>query len=177
MRTRIRRQRGTGEKNYNLQGWVDVRKIVQIINGIEHLGTSVDSMSDLCRLMVELTSDMFWSKYSIPIPETIEEAYEWLQVNRYTVAQLEPTDRRVRTIKNAFEDDAKITEQANNRGRKYAPALVTQEDIDNVMNPTSLNIADSQQFWAMVAAEREKNPEESLLSIEDRIDPERKYHD
>jgi len=136
MRTRVRRKRGTGEKNYNLQGWVDVRKIVQIINGIEHLGTSVDSMSDLCRLMVDLTSDMFWSKYSIPMPDTIEEAYEWLQANRYTVAQIEPNDRRVRTIKNAFEDDAMFMEKANEIGRKYAPGLIAQEDKIELVGPS-----------------------------------------
>lgn len=84
-------------ENYNVQGWVDVKKLVAILSGMNSDGIRVNTISAGIREMVDMVFYHYQRK-GIPEPETIATAYQWLYDSGYTVAQLENGDKRINKI-------------------------------------------------------------------------------
>lgn len=154
-----RRKRETGH-SYNLQGWVDVRKIVRIIQGIEGAsGVSVSSMSELARILVDIV-DNIYEKRGIQKPETIPEAFEWLKRNRYTTLQYSAEDSRMRLIKGALELEDIQLEQAT-------PGIVQQTTTDDINEKLRFEM----EVGLTMTAENLSREE-----AEDSVDPNHERH-
>lgn len=107
----MRRKRDSMAKSYNLQGWTDVRKIVQVIQHFRSTGIRINTMSDLLTTIIDIRC-MVADRAGIPIPETIPEAFEWLRDNGFTTIQYEEKSKRQQVISSAMEDEDKAIEQA-----------------------------------------------------------------
>lgn len=140
----MRRKRDSVAKSYNLQGWTDVRKIVQVIQHFRSTGIRINTMSDLLTTIIDIRC-MVADRAGIPIPETIPEAFDWLRDNGFTTVQYETTSKRQQVIASAMEDEDKAIEQA---------AVITK----HLMNDTSDTFDRSMLAGPIVSPSLEKYP-------------------
>jgi hypothetical protein len=128
----MKRKRNSMSKSYNLQGWTDVRKIVQVIQHMESTGIRINNMSDLLTTIIDIRS-MVADRAGIMMPESIADAFEWLRARGFTTIQIDRGDKRNHLISTAMEDEDRIMEMsrtiANNRMR--ADAYERGEKIEN----------------------------------------------
>jgi len=120
-------------ENYNVQGWVDVKKLVAILSGMNSDNIRVNTISAAIREMVDMVFYHYQRK-GIPEPETIAIAYQWLYDSGYTVAQLENGDKRINKIVPILTMEDRIIDST----RKFAEQPAVNEevsgDIDRVAN-------------------------------------------
>lgn len=107
----MRRKRDSMAKSYNLQGWTDVRKIVQVIQHFRSTGIRINTMSDLLTTIIDIRC-MVADRAGIEIPETIPEAFDWLRNNGFTTIQYSEKSKRQQVIASAMEDEDRAIEQA-----------------------------------------------------------------
>lgn len=158
----MRRNRNKFNKNYNLQGWTDVRKLIVIIQYFESKGIRTRSMSDLLTMIVDMQAMRAEKQGFIEI-ESISDAFEWLKQNGYTTAQLDGNDKRKRFIANAIEDEDKIIEDAYRIGQ-------------NLINGGEKKPLPPPLQYEMDVLELVQERGMSRTKAEDLVDPEFKFH-
>jgi hypothetical protein len=72
--------------NFNLQAWVPISHVANILYMIETETCKISSLSDLMRYMVDSLNDQARAKgYEFP---SLEEAITWLEDNKFRISQI-----------------------------------------------------------------------------------------